>query len=529
MLINTWMQRWSQSRFKLPALSGVLLAAIYYGPLPVAQWIAFLPILFWLDSHRSADIRTRFSAGVLFGLSAHLITLHFWFTLLDVTWLVILLYLLLAGLFALKIALSMTVLGWLRRRSGLSFALLLPAVWLPVEWLGSLLGDLRWTADHIAYSLSAFPFLVQFADLVGPYGVGALILVINGLLFEVLFAAGAKASGSLAPRDARPRALVALAAVCLVVLGYDAWAWSRPDSGEPTVRVALVQPNIGLAVKMSSETASEQWERLEALTRRAAADEPDLIVWPESASPYPLVHATDRPATFRAPELQALARDVGVPLLVGAEYYQVKAPGDFKLYNAAIVAEADGTLRTGWAGKRYLVPFAEALPFRNLFGRFIDSREGDWRWIAGAFSPGPRDVILQAGGSRVGVLVCFEQMFDVLSRGLRNAGAEFQVVMTNDAWWDRTVLQDYLANALRLRAIENRTDIVRVANTGISGFVDQKGRYHRRTQLFVEAVDSYEVHRSTERTLYTRTGNVIMLFPLITLAWAVFRSTRDDS
>ena len=119
-------------------------------------------------------------------------------------------------------------------------------------------------------------------------------------------------------------------------------------------------------------------------------------------------------------------------------------------------------------------------------------------------------------------------MFDVLSRGLRNAGADFQVVITNDAWWDRTIFQTYLANALRLRAIENRTAIVRAANNGISGVVDAKGRYHKKTPLFVEAVEVHDVERSDRRTLYTRTGNAIMVFPWIALAWAVFRSRTGN-
>ena len=101
--------------------------------------------------------------------------------------------------------------------------------------------------------------------------------------------------------------------------------------------------------------------------------------------------------------------------------------------------------------------------------------------------------MLALDGARVGVLVCYEQLFPDLARALRNAGAEFQVVITNDAWFGRTFFQRYQADALRLRAIENRSAFVRVANTGISGFVDRSRAIPRTHRLFEKAVEVSDV------------------------------------
>jgi apolipoprotein N-acyltransferase len=113
------------------------------------------------------------------------------------------------------------------------------------------------------------------------------------------------------------------------------------------------------------------------------------------------------------------------------------------------------------------------------------------------------------------VLVCYELLFPDLPRELKNAGAEFQIVITNDAWFGRTPFQNFISNAMRLRAIENRTEFVRAANTGISGFVDTLGRYHERSGLFETAFAAHDVRRNTDRTVYDRIGDIVVgLFAL---------------
>lgn len=486
--------------WKLPALSGALLGTSYMpGPLLPLNLTAFLPLLAWLHANPDADGRTRLKVGFVFGLVAHLITLHYMYSMLVFSWLASLLYVATAVTLALRISISIVLLGWLRRRTGLSFALLLPIVWLPMEWVQTW-GDLRFTGDHLYHSMGGYPFVVQFADLVGPYGVGAFLLVVNGLLFEALALRG--------ERRGR-RAALALALVWIAALAYDGWAWTREEPRDETLRVALVQPNIPLAVKHDAATAAEQWRTLVRLSEEAAEQGAELIVWPESARPRPLYHKPEMPETYAMAEVQALARRIGVPLLVGVEYVRLQDGGVYELYNAAMAVDAEGRLLPEWGAKVYLVPFTEAVPFERLVGPLVEGKGGEWQWVAGGFTPGPELALLDVADSRVGVLVCYEQLFPDLPRGLRNSGAELQVVITNDAWWGRSFLQLWQANALRLRAIENRTAFVRVANTGISGFVDSRGRYHRRTALFEEAVEVHEVGRSSRLTVYNRIGDLV--------------------
>jgi apolipoprotein N-acyltransferase len=509
------MERWAESSWKLPALSGVLLNLAYYTPLLIPNFLAFVPLLYWLDRHPLAGRYDRFKVGFVFGLVTHGISMHFLFSLLQFSWLAILLYVGVALAFGLRFGLFVMLLGWLRERTTLCWAVLLPACWLPIEWLQTF-GDLRLTIDHIAHSLARFPFVVQFADLVGPYGVALLMLLVNGLLYESLLRRG---------EPVARRAAVTLAVLLALVLGYDLWAWQRPLPPGDSVRVAVIQPNIPLVIKMDDQTAQEQWDKLSRLSRKVAEEQPDFIVWPETARPRPLFHWLDRPETYAMNDVRFLARELDLPFLVGVEYLRVRSEEDYELYNAAMVVDADG-VDPVWYAKAYLVAFAEALPFKRLFGPLLEDRGGEWRWVTGGFSPGRRDEVLQLGEWTVGALVCYEQMFADLTRGMRNAGAQLQVVVTNDAWFGRTLFQRYQADALRLRAIENRSAFVRAANTGISGFVDPRGVFHEATPLYEEALRVRDVRLSSRRTVYNRIGDAVIWPVLLALAWAIALAVR---
>jgi apolipoprotein N-acyltransferase len=282
-------------------------------------------------------------------------------------------------------------------------------------------------------------------------------------------------------------------------------------------------------IKRGSGTEAEQSQRLLELSRQAAKAEPDLIVWPESSWPVTLIHWLDTPSSYALPEVQQLARELGIAHLIGVEYARVRARDDYDLYNAAVVIDAEGRLNPQWAAKVYLVPFVEATPFRSIFGPLVEGRGGEWHWLAGGFEPGPRSQVIEVDGARAGVLVCYEQLFPDLTRDLRNAGAQFQVVVTNDAWFGRTPFQYFLANAPRLRAIENRTSFVRVANTGISGFVDSRGRYHERIGLFEVGVAAYDVELSDTVTVYDRVGDVVVWVLILGLLAVIVRARLAGS
>jgi apolipoprotein N-acyltransferase len=226
------------------------------------------------------------------------------------------------------------------------------------------------------------------------------------------------------------------------------------------------------------------------------------------------------------PEVQVLAKETGDTIVAGAEYVVLRDHDGYDAYNAAFVVHPDGRFDPTWTAKVYLVPFVEAVPFKVLLGPLLSGRGGWARWLGGGFLPGRKETLLPVAGTKLGISVCYEELYFDLQRGLRNAGARVQAVITNDAWFGTTFFQAYQANTVRLRAIENRSSFVRVANTGISMFVDPRGRDAERTELLVEEVRVNDVPLTDGRTVYDRIGDVPAWAAIATFAAAAYVGWR---
>jgi len=67
--------------------------------------------------------------------------------------------------------------------------------------------------------------------------------------------------------------------------------------------------------------------------------------------------------------------------------------------------------------------------------------------------------------------------------------------------------------------VENRVFIARAANTGISGFIDPKGKIISHGGIFTEEAMNETIRRMNEKTFYTLYGDV---FAWVCAACTVF-------
>ena len=147
--------------------------------------------------------------------------------------------------------------------------------------------------------------------------------------------------------------------------------------------------------------------------------------------------------------------------------------------------------------------------------------------------PGANYTLLPLGEMRAGVFICFESAFPSIARTFTDAGADVLINISNDGYLGRTpVLRQHLANAV-FRAVENRRDVLRVTNTGISARITARGEVEEATDSFQPAVRTWTVTRANGgKTFYTRYGDLfvalcaafsILLF--VSSQWSVVRRT----
>ncbi len=362
------------------------------------------------------------------------------------------------------------------------------AFWLVAEW-GRGFTDLGFPWGVLGYSQVPYLPALQIASVIGISGITFWLVAINGLLADAVY-------------TGRGRVVKTVVAILLVggSLGFGTWRLMQP-SDDPTIRVALAQPNVSNREKWAEDNRQNIFDNLADLTRRGVDDGAELVVWPETAAPCYLL----KDVVWR-PYVEELAAELRTPLFVGLPDYQIKfleGGGKRVTYtNTGALFDANGEL-AGRMDKIQLVPFGERFPFSGKipFVDRIDFGEAD-------FVPGQEPVIFEAGGRRFGNLVCFEAIFAWLPRAYENLGADFLVNITNDSWFGAGAGAIAHKNMAVARCVENGLAMARAANSGISVAIDRCGRETGVTGLFTRELSVVDVPIHGGRTPYARFGNV---------------------
>jgi apolipoprotein N-acyltransferase len=366
----------------------------------------------------------------------------------------------------------------------------------PLAWAGALaLAELA-----RGYVLTGFPWALpgyiwtdsgalQWAAWIGPYGLTFGTLLLVALTWALLARAPA------------PWLVAAPLPFLAVVVGGAALVPPPQDlAGRPVVR--LVQPNAPQDEKWDPARVLEFYQRQMGYTAAPGEPPPDLIVWPESAIPWPLDVA--------GPVLGEIAAAAsGIPVVLG-----LNRRADGQWFNALVVVDEAGGVAQLY-DKHHLVPFGEYIPLgqltRHLGLRSFAARDG-YGYAAG---PGPRLLDLPGIGP-VLPLICYEAIFP---QGVRAAPARPDLLLqiTNDAWFGEiSGPYQHLAQA-RVRAVEQGLPLVRVANTGVSAVIDPAGRVMAAIPLGEAGFLDHPVPAPLPPTLYARVGDLPILGLIVAL------------
>jgi len=486
--------------FALAILSGALLGLSFpkYGH-PAFAWIALAPLLVAI-AHRVQSPRRAFALGLTTGVVYFCGTLY-WLveTMTTFGGLNTALAAFAAGVLiaylSLYPALFALVLARLVRTLGRTALLLSPAIWVASEMGRTyVLDGFPW--ELLGYSQAAVLPIAQLASVVGVYGLSALVAMVS--------AAAAYAALERSTRRWRVAAIVAV-----VLLSTALWGTARiargslRSSGVP-IRVAVLQGNIPQDQKWDPAMRGPIMQRYIDMTREAIGRDAQFILWPESATPLPYERDLAAAGTIRR-----LAREGNVTLLIGSDQVEPVKPIDAgtppaeRYYNAAYLIQPTGETAAIYR-KIHLVPFGEYVPFSRLLyfvGPLVEA--------VSDFTPGAEAVMLPVRGHKASTAICYEVIYSSLIRAFVNNGSELLTTITNDAWygWSSAAYQHW--QQASLRSIEQGRYLARAANTGISGFVDPYGRVMQQSNMFQSAVMAEDIRFITERTIYSRIGDVV--------------------
>ena len=499
--------------YLLAVLSGVLLTLSFpKAEISYLAWIALVPLL------AACEQKSPMKAGKLAfvaGLTSYGGILY-WINIVVTTYgkLPLLVSLSVYLMLVAYLAAFFFVLFYLARKAelrGISIVVSVPFLWVGLEFVRSfLLTGFPWAS--LGYSQYRILPLIQVTDITGVYGLSFLLVLANCVVYLAI--KGMKTSES----KGRPYRSAAVFFVLLAaVLLYGSFRMRQEPVGVP-LKVALIQGNIDQGIKWDPAFMEETIAIYERLSRRAADDVVDLVVWPESAAPF--FFQAPGPPTDR---ITSLAREIHAPLIFGSPAFD-DSGSHRRYFNSAFLLSSSGEV-LGRSDKIHLVPFGEYVPLAKLLPFVQKLVVG-----VGDFSPGDSLAALDIGKGKVGVLVCFEGIFPDLSRSYVREGAQLLVNITNDGWYGRSSAPYQHLSMAVFRAVENGVPLVRAANTGISAIIDKKGKISLATPLFKEDYLVGEVILGKGGTVYTRIGDVFALVCLgiaMTIAVLGFRKSQQ--
>lgn len=398
--------------------------------------------------------------------------------------------------------------------------------WISMEYLHQT-WDLAFPWMTLGNGFAASHQLIQWYEYTGIYGGSLWILISNILAFEA-YQAFKIQKGYL-----KFRPLIILGLVILIPITASLIRYSGYEEKVVPVNVVTVQPNIDPYQKLGGISSQEQIRTLTRLSDSIGQPNTEYFIWPETAIP----NYSDEERVRSNPDFiqlqDFLSKYKNGTLITGIE--SIKRYNDLQTISAKFdensgvyydnfntAMQVENSANVQFYHKSKLVPGVEKMPFPNalaflkpVFAQLGGTVSG-WGW-----QENPAVMYAQSG---IGVapVICYESLWgDWIGKSVKE-GAQFIAIITNDGWWGNTSGKDQHLLYAKLRAIETRRWVVRSANTGISGFIDQKGDLVKQSKWWVPTALKADINLNSDLTFYVENGDLIAkLFSLTALLFAL--------
>lgn len=283
-------------------------------------------------------------------------------------------------------------------------------------------------------------------------------------------------------------------------------------------KIRIVQPNVEQEEKWDKATYEQRFSNLLSL---AKSEDPLVksIAMPETALTFFLEDFPER-----VERLKDIIPKNGYLLTGGVRRHIDRNDIDYKLRTSLLALDKNAKL-VGFYDKNHLIPFGEYLPsiLRLAFPKLSKITFGERDYTQGT---GPSNISLP-GIPSFHPIICYESAFSHEITSEKRA--DFILLITNDAWFGKSIGAKQHLDLARIRAIEQGMSVVRSANTGISALINPKGNILNSIPLGQKGAIDVFIPKPTPQTFYAKymhLENYIMIFLSIMLIITLIRGYR---
>lgn len=409
--------------------------------------------------------------------------------------------------------------------------------WISFEYI-HLNWELTWPWLTLGNSFASLRAVAQWYEYTGALGGSLWILVMNVLIFLLI-----SRISILKEKKWFGKLIIVIVLLAVIPTLISLFIYSNYKEQGEDVEVVVVQPNIDPFNEKFEGGKNfipydRQLERLLALSEHKITPATAYLVWPETALPFGYMETQMEGYEVITALKRFVARHQGMSLITGMDSYRIyqtketpsssliQGTGYYDGFNTAMQINDKGVISLYHKSK--LVPGVEYVP--PALNAFIINMGGG----SGVLGT-QKDRTLFFNGAKTGVapVICYESIFgDFVTQYIRN-GAELIFIITNDGWWGNTQGHKQHLQYGCLRAIETRRSIARAANTGISGFINQRGDIVEQSEYWLQDVMRRTIKQNKVITFYVRYGDYIgraaLYLSLVVLVAAVIFKLRKKN
>ncbi len=463
-------------------ISGSLLA-LAFAPFNFFPAAIISLTIFFLLLEDSKNKKTTFWRGFLFGYGFFLAG-NYWICislLVDAArfaWLIPFTITIIPSVLALYLALFALCYKYFNYKENYQKVLIFAALWIIFEFLRShLFSGFPW--NLLGYIWMFNENFFQSANLFGVLGLSFLAVLIS--LLPILF---------LQKQNKSDRIFAVFLIILFAANFFYGFFYIKNTELviDDKTKLRLVQANIKQEMKWDPEIKYLNLVKTIDLTNSTDLKNINSVIWSETSVPYAI---SDELITKLKSAIPPHGRLITGALRIENDY-------EFKAFNSVFTISRNGV--ENFYDKHHLVPFGEYVPLQKYLP-FIDKiTEG-----AVGFSEGEGAKTLVSQGFTFSPLICYEIIFSGETVN-KNSRPDLLVNVTNDAWFGVSSGPYQHLNMARMRAAEYGIALARVANTGITAYVDPFGRIVKKIDLNDEGVIDVDLIRGKE-TIYSKLMN----------------------
>jgi|TARA_R110000737_G_scaffold347664_1_gene379696 apolipoprotein N-acyltransferase len=499
-------------RFALSLLSGILMGISFphTGSLFFLSFVAWVPLLLLENTISEKNYKSR-------KVFTHAYLAFFLFNLISTWWIyfasaggaimaVFANSLLMAGVFYL-FHLTKKYVG--KKEGYLSLFIF----WIAFEYM-HFHWELSYPWLNLGNTFARVPWLVQWYSFSGILGGSLWILIMNVLIYRLYLKIRIN---KLNWRSQIPMMTFAGFVLFIPAIISLAQYFNYSEKKNP-MEIVLVQPNIDPYNEKFTSGMEGQIDKITHLADGKITPKTDLVMAPETALSYEFDEDQFKRYPFSAMLDSATSR-WGCDLLIGASTVRAfenknssasrpftDGPGFWESYNTSLLLNTEGEAK--FLHKSKLVLGVEKIPFISMIP-FLEDFSIDQGGASGTLGIEKEPQTLTTKNGVIAPVICYESIYGEFVAQQVRKGAEVIAIITNDGWWSDTPGYKQHMSFARLRAVENRRSVARSANTGTSGFINQRGDIVDASLWWTPLAMRGTINKNRELTVYSQYGDFI--------------------